>query len=398
MESDSLNLLVEINLREYIFSVVKKSEDGQNFTVIEKVVHSHNIIEKNKIINISLAQEETKKNIQMIESKLNHVFKDVILILDGFKFSSTNISGSKKLNNSQVLKENISYILNSLKSVIVKTEVQKTILHIFNSKSVLDGNEIETLPIGLFGDFYNHELTFLLIQNEDLKNVKQIFRKNNLNVQKIFIKSFVEGTQLIEQNNNSENFFQLKIHQDNSSIIFFDHSSLKYIEHFDFGTNIIFQDIKKICSIDNKIIKSFLENFNNEKDEDNEFLSKRYFSDETYKKIKKKLIFDIAKARIDELVKIMINDNINISSFLKNDAKIYLNVSEKLIFNNFKDDFISFLSEKNDFKIRSFDNFSNDTTIISAAHLSFFGWKKEAIPVTQIKNSLITRIFKSLFG
>ena len=81
MESDSLNLLVEINLREYIFSVVKKSEDGQNFTVIEKVVHSHNIIEKNKIINISLAQEETKKNIQMIESKLNHVFKDVILIL-----------------------------------------------------------------------------------------------------------------------------------------------------------------------------------------------------------------------------------------------------------------------------------------------------------------------------
>ncbi len=37
---------------------------------------------------------------------------------------------------------------------------QKTIMHIFNSKSVLDGKNIENLPIGLFGDFYNHELTF----------------------------------------------------------------------------------------------------------------------------------------------------------------------------------------------------------------------------------------------
>ena len=40
----------------------------------------------------------------------------------------------------------------------------KTILHIFNSKSILDGKETENLPIGLFGDFYNHELTSFLIK------------------------------------------------------------------------------------------------------------------------------------------------------------------------------------------------------------------------------------------
>ena len=46
------------------------------------------------------------------------------------------------------------------------------------------------MPIGLFGDFYNHELTFFLIGNNDLKNIKQLFNKSNLSVKKVVLKSF----------------------------------------------------------------------------------------------------------------------------------------------------------------------------------------------------------------
>ena len=66
----------------------------------------------------------------------------------------------KGLINLKSLKENISYILNSLKLDISDNEKDKKILHIFNSKSVLDGNITNNLPIGLFGNFYSHELTF----------------------------------------------------------------------------------------------------------------------------------------------------------------------------------------------------------------------------------------------
>ena len=66
------------------------------------------------------------------------------------------------------MKENISYILNSLKSTVNETENGETILHIFNSKKYFDNVYVENLPIGLFGDFYSHELTFL-INNNDLK-------------------------------------------------------------------------------------------------------------------------------------------------------------------------------------------------------------------------------------
>ena len=70
-------------------------------------------------------------------------------------------------------------------------------------------------------------------------------------------------------------------------------------------------------------------------------------------------------------------------------------IEDKLIFDNFKENFKSYFSQY-DFNL--IDDFKIDALVMSAAHLSIYGWKKEAIPVTQTRNSLITRIFKSLFG
>ena len=42
-----------------------------------------------------------------------------------------------------------------LKFDIDKIESKKTILHIFNSRFLLDNKKIENPPIGLFGDFFS---------------------------------------------------------------------------------------------------------------------------------------------------------------------------------------------------------------------------------------------------
>ena len=67
---------------------------------------------------------------------------------------------------------------------------KKTILHIFNSKFILDQKNIENLPIGLFGNFYSHELSFFLINTNDYKNLQNIFNKSNLRIKKIISKKF----------------------------------------------------------------------------------------------------------------------------------------------------------------------------------------------------------------
>tara|TARA_B100001175_G_scaffold297726_1_gene287708 strand:+ start:39 stop:1244 length:1206 start_codon:yes stop_codon:yes gene_type:complete len=400
MQTNAPTLFVEINDLNYIF-VVGKYDENQNLKIIEKIIKPNEGVEKNKFINIDLAQKSIKKNIQVIEDKINYVFNEVIIIIDAFENSCINISGFKKLNGSQVLKENISYILNSLKSVISENEKKKNILHIFNSKSILDGICIENLPIGLFGDFYSHELTFFLIDKNDMKNIKQVFNKNNLNIKKIFIKNFIEGTQIINHNNNkSETFFKIKIDKDKSHISFFDKASFRYEEYFKFGTNIIFKDIAKVCSIKNETIVKILldKSFRNKKlEDDNEFLEEKYFDKGSYRKIRKKLIIDIVNARIEEIINIILNKNINIETLKQNNVAIFIIIEDLLIFDNFQENFKFYISQKYNFDSYLINNFQIDALVINAAYLSAYGWKKEAIPVTQTKNSLITRIFKSIF-
>ena len=398
MQPNNPSLFVEINESSYIFMVVTQDEN-QNFKVIEKIITQNAGIEKNKFVNINEASEVINKNVEQIEKKINYIFKSVTITLDIFDYSCINISGFKKLNGSQVLKENISYILNLLKRSVAENEKQKTILHIFNSKSILDGVNIENLPIGLFGDFYSHELTFFLIKNNELKNMKQIFNKSNLIVKKIILKSFSEGVHLINKD-NIETFFKIKINKKNSNISFFDQASFKYTENFNFGTNIIFRDVEKICSIKNNIIVDFLsENvFINKKINDNEYLEEKYFNKNSFRKIRKKLILDIVNARVEEICNIIMNKNINIQNFKKNKVTIYLTIQDKIIKDNFNVNFKSLLSKREFSDIKLIDNFELNSLAINTAKLSTFGWKKEAIPIIQPKKSIITRIFDGIFG
>lgn len=393
MEKNLPKLFVEIN-NFNLTIVAGKFDENDNFKLLEKIIFPHEVVKQNKFTNIDNISLTIKKNVEVIEGKINYMFKDVILILDSFNQTSINVSGYKKLNGSQVLKENISYILNSLKLAIMESEKEKTILHIFNSKSILDGVINENLPIGLFGNFYTHELTFFLIENNDLKNLKKIFEKISLNIEKILLKSFSEGTQLINQNKNNQNFFKVTINQDFSELFFFSGASFKFIEKFNFGTNIIFKDIEKICSININLIKKFLgDNFETKKEiNENDLLEKKYFNDEKFRKIRKKLIYDIISARVEEITDIILTKNINLHNFKNDSYRVFVTLTESIFDKDFE-----FYFSKNKIKLEYIKKFEIESSISNIANLSLYGWRKEAIPVTQSKSSLVTRIFNYLF-
>ena len=128
-------------------------------------------------------------------------------------------------------------------------------------------------------------------------------------------------------------------------------------------------------------------------------MEEKYFIKENYRKIRKKLIIEIVNARIEEIVNIIFKKNINIVSFKKKiENKIYFIMEDKFISDNFDINFQHYLQKDSNLKTFLIDNFTIDTLIISASRLSTFGWKKEAIPVVETKNSLIARIFQSIFG
>ena len=144
-----------------------------------------------------------------MEQKLGYIFKEIILLINNFDCTIRNFTGFKKLNGTQLGKDNITYILNSLKSKINETETNKKILHILTSKYVLDKKIIDNLPIGLFGNFYSQELAFFLINTNDYKNLKTIFDKCNLRIKKIISKNFIDGINIIS-NLKTETFIKIE--------------------------------------------------------------------------------------------------------------------------------------------------------------------------------------------
>ena len=278
MKNSTFTLYLEINDSNYIFYVGENYELN-NYKIIYQLKIPLQGIEDNRVSDLEKVFDTIKKNIFFIEKKIDYTFREIVLILDNFNHTFINLTGYKKLNGSQVLRENITYILNSLKSYIDETELKKIVLHIFNSKFFLDKKETENLPIGLFGDFYCHELSFILINENDYKNLKSIFDRCEIKIKKILLKSFVTGADISNNYKDINTFFRIKINENNSKIFYFENNSLKFEQRLKFGTEIIINDISKITSLKKDTIKIILDEIElNEDISENDLIEPEFFN------------------------------------------------------------------------------------------------------------------------
>lgn len=398
MKNSHLTLFIEINKSNFEFFVTQNDEHN-NIEIAKKILVPLKGIEKSSITDFESIFKIIKENVYSIEQKLNHTFKEIVLIIENFKPTFINITGFKKLNGSQILRENITYILNNLKSYVDEIESNKNVIHIFNSKFNLDNKKIENLPIGLFGNFYSHELSFALIDSNDYLNLKSIFDKCNLKIKKILLKSFIKGAYVNNNYKSSDTFFYIKIQEYNSKIFYFENNSLKYEQNFEFGSNIILKDISKITSLKIDIIKNILDKIVlTDEIPENDLIEKEFFKNIDYIKIKKKLFYKIALARIEELSELIIFKNINFKHYNKVSKNVYLEINKNSQFKCFEEIYKIAFSMNRDFDLKILENLTNSSLLNVANELVLYGWKKEAIPITQSKKSIIARFFDTIFG
>ena len=398
MSINSPILLIEINKYEFIF-LAGYLEKNDEFKLTYKNSIPISGFSDNRISDFNEIYNLFKKNIYLIEKKLDIIFKDTIIIIDNFDCSLINFTGYKKLNGSQLVKENITYILNSLKLKINEIEKDKKILHIFNSKYLLDKKPLENLPIGLFGNFYSQELSFFLINNNDHKNIQNILNQCNLKIKKIISKNFIEGASLIYNTPDIDTFFKIKIFENDSQIILFENSALKFSQDFKFGTNLIINDISKVIGLKSEEVRELIQNSNSfENATEGETIDKKLFNYINFRKIKKKLIKDIAEARINEILEIIIIKNINLINFLNKNTPVFLEINDQLITKHFLNYFKKFLFEKKNVTTSYLDKSTPESLYVDAYRIVQYGWKKEALPIIQEKKSPISRIFDFIFN
>ena len=391
-------LFIEINNSEFIF-IVCDLDENKNVELIHSIkIPLKGIIDK-KISDLKLVSNIIKENVYLIEQKFNFVFKEVIFVTDCFESFAISFTGFKKLNGSQLSKDNITYIINLLKSKISEVENQKKIIHIFNSKYVLDKKELDNLPIGLFCNLYSQEISFILIDNYDYKNLNNVFENCNLRIKRIVSKKFLDGVNIINKNLDLETFLKIQINENDTELIYFENSALKFIQNFKFGSNLILNDISKVTGLSNDAVKRILLNFKfSDKNLESEIIEKEFFDNQNFRKIRKKLIFDIAKARIEELSEVIIYKNINVISFLKNNLSIFLKINDHSNLKCFSECYKKNFSKKDQFITKFTSDFSLSEIYNSAIRIVHYGWKKEALPIVQEKKSIISRFFDKIFN
>ena len=398
MNKISFELFIKINDKEIVIYATELG-DIKEFKVLEKIIIPIDSIKKNILFNFNEISSLIKKKIFLIEKKVNFIFKEIIIILDNFEIFFLNLTGFKKLNGTQISKENITYILNSLKSSVEEIENKKKILHIFNSKYCLDKKKLDNLPVGLFGDFYYHELSFHLINQNDFKNIQNIFENCNLKIKKVLVESFVKGSFLSNLYPTIDTFLYIKINSHDTKIVFSENDSIKFEQKFKFGSNIVTKDISKTTSLKLDTIKKILEDKNLYNCSGNDILEEKYFIDEPFRKIKKQLLIQIAEARIKELSEIIYLKNVNFNKILNTGQLkvILLELDDQNHIDTLASSYSKIISFDNKFEIKLLNKISSENMLDTATKITQFGWKKEAIPISMAKKSLITRIFQLIF-
>ena len=195
-----------------------------------------------------------------------------------------------------------------------------------------------------------------------------------------------------------ETFFKIEINEKNKKLIYFENASLKLVQNFEFGLELILKDISKVLGFKIEVLKKIIINSNFSKTNlENELVEKEYFKNNNFRKVKKKLIFDIANSRIEEMSEIIMTKNINVSSFLKDNSVIYLKSDKNYFTNLFEDSFKLYFSHKDKFKL-NLTEVDIDNFYYNADKIVQYGWKKEALPIVNEKKSLIARFFNLIFN
>ena len=286
MEINQPYLFVEINDKNFNFLVVKYDENFDFKIIYSETIKSEGI-SNGKVVDALIISKIIKENLNLIENKINFTFKSATIISDQNTYKCINVSGYKNLSGSQITDDDISFILNDIKKIISDNQPNKTLIHLFNSKFVLDKNNIEKIPIGLYGEFYNQHLTFFLLPKNDLKNLKLIFNNCHINIERVVYKNFAEGINLINKNSISKSVGIININKKRSKISIFKNLSFVYSEDYSFGSDIIMSDVEKVCSLNIDIVKNIFKNmsFENLNEKENDYLDENFFQGNKFRKI-----------------------------------------------------------------------------------------------------------------
>jgi cell division protein FtsA len=404
---DSIGIieLGNINIKCLIFKIKDNNESEILSTSITSSEGIHNGI----VVNLTKASKAIRSCISITEKKAKILLKKINVVLEGPEFLSTKFTKHKKINGSKIHKDDIDFLLKEAKKQLILNDKKQSIIHIFNHNYVVDGKAFSDEPIGVYADSLSHEITFITIPKNNLRNINQAFIDCDIEIERLISNTFALGAKLLNNKELEFGSILVDIGFEKISLGLFKNLALVHSITLPMGINHITKDISKVCSLsmdESVVIRNNIDfSFQNNQNlfDANGYLKNSYFINSSFRKISKNLILNVIKARLDEIFetvkKQIIVPEFNLNSgigFLLVGGGSYLPNIEKHC-EKFFGPIIKKLSDNNNEKETDLEK--NFASCLGALRIIKDGWETEAIPETVDKNakniSFLAKIFRT---
>ena len=408
MNSEDLIGIIElgnINIKCLICKIKNNNESEILSTSITFSEGIHNGV----VVNLTKASKAIRSCISIAEKKAKILLKKINVVLEGPEFLSTKFTKYKKINGSKIHKDDIDFLLREAKKQLILNDKKQSIIHIFNHNYVVDGKAFDDEPIGVYADSLSHEMTFITIPKNNLKNINQAFIDCDIEIERLILNTFALGVKLLNNKELEFGSILIDVGFEKTSLGLFKNLALVHSITLPLGINHITKDISKVCSLsldESVVIRNNIDfSFQNNQNlfDENHYLKNSYFINSSFRKVSKNLILNVIKARLDEIFetvkKQIIVPGFNLNSgidFLLVGGGSYLFNIEKYCVNFFGPN-IKKIGENNNEKEKDLEK--NFASCLGALRIIKDGWETEAIPETVDKNakkiSFLAKIFRT---
>ena len=314
----------------------------------------------------------------------------------------TKFSKRKKIDGSKIYKDDIEFLLKEGKKQLVHNDKSQSIIHIFNHNYIVDGKMFIEEPINIHADLLSHEMTFITMPKNNLKNINQAFADCDIEVERLISCIFSLGAKLLNDKELKFGSALIDIGLEKISFGLFKNIAIINSMTLPVGVNHITKDISKVCSLNldesetirNSIDFSFKNNTNIF--DENDYLKNIYFVKSNYRKISKTLILNVIKARLNEIFEI-IKKQIYVAGFNSTSELRFTLTGEGLVLSNLEKYCTNFF-ESNMKTIQENNYEQNFFSCLGALKIIKDGWETEAIPETNKRNIEKIGFFSKIFG
>ncbi len=307
MNSEDLIGIIElgnINIKCLIFKINSNNESEILSTSITSSEGIHNGV----VINLTKASNKIRSCISIAEQKAEVLIQKINVIVEQAEFLCTKLSKYRKINGSKIYKDDIEFLLKEAKKQVILNDDKQSIMHIFNHNYIVDGKTFNEEPIDVYANYLSHEMTFITMPKNNIKNIYQAFIDCDVEVERFISCTFALSVKLLNDNELQLGSIMIDMGSEKTSLGLFKNLALVHSITFPIGVNHVIKDISKVCSLTLEesahIIRKINFSFENNKElfDENGYLKNNYFDDSCFIKISKSLILNIIIAILNEIL------------------------------------------------------------------------------------------------